>query len=97
MNEEAPVGESRRALLRFGGAYFGFAMPPWLEHAPWPPLLIVPSVHFTIAVFPAVLPVAFGLVVSAGLGGFGAAVFGLAAVVAGLLSLFDVSAFFTPP
>ena len=57
----------------------------------------MPSVHFTIAVFPAVLPVAFGFVVSAGLGGFGAAVFGLAAVVAGLLSLFDASAFFTPP
>jgi hypothetical protein len=60
-------------------------------------LLIVPSVHFTIAVFPAVLPVAFGFVVSAGFGDFGAAVFGLAAVVAGLLSLFDVAAFFTPP
>jgi hypothetical protein len=61
-------------------------------------LLIVPSVHFTIAVFPAVLPVAFGFVVSAGLGGFGAVVFGLAVVVvAGLLSLVDVAAFFTPP
>jgi hypothetical protein len=60
-------------------------------------LLIVPSVHFTIAVFPAVLLVDFGFVVSAGLGGFGVAVFGLAAVVAGLLWLFDVAAFFTPP
>jgi ABC-type glucose/galactose transport system permease subunit len=50
-----------------------------------------------MAVFPVVLPVAFGLVVSAGLDGCGAVVFGLAAVVAGLLSLFDVSAFFTPP
>ena len=74
-------------------------MPPWLEHAPGPPLLIVPSVHFTIAVFPAVLPVDFGFVVSAGLGGFGVVVFGLAVVVvvAGLLSLVDVAAFFTPP
>ena len=39
----------------------------------------------------------FGFVVSAALAGFGAAAFGLAAVVAGLLSAFDVAAFFTPP
>ena len=73
-------------------------MPPWLEQAPCPPLLIVPSVHFTIAVFvddlAVDLPAAF--VVSAGFAGFaaGAVVF---AVLAALDPAFVVSDFFTPP
>jgi hypothetical protein len=34
MNEQAPAVESRRALSKIEGAYFGLAIPPWLEHAP---------------------------------------------------------------